>query len=225
MGFYRGPNIVTDGLVFAVDAASTRSYPGSGTTWIDLSGQGNNATLGSNVTYNASGWMDFNGTQNTNSNVAVPINRGELGNNMSIEAFFRYDGSASAGYRPIIGGNDPGAGTEVFFGKNTGNSNFGVQDGNYSGSFVSNYNVFDGEWHHMVYTYASGTGKLYLDGVLRNTGSFSKANDAEQIYIGAEVQEGYWFDGAIPLVRYYTQVLTAVEVAQNYNAQKSRFGL
>ena len=35
-------------------------------------------------------------------------------------------------------------------------------------------------------------------------GSFSKANDAEQIYIGAEVQEGYWFDGAIPLVRYYT---------------------
>ena len=57
MGFYRGPNIVTEGLVFAVDAASTRSYPGSGTTWIDLSGQGNNATLGSNVTYNASGWM------------------------------------------------------------------------------------------------------------------------------------------------------------------------
>ena len=33
MGFYRGPNIVTDGLVFAVDAGSTRSYPGSGTTW------------------------------------------------------------------------------------------------------------------------------------------------------------------------------------------------
>ena len=33
-------------------------------------------------------------------------------------------------------------------------------------------NVFDGEWHHMVYTYASGTGKLYLDGVLRNTRKF-----------------------------------------------------
>ena len=38
MGFYRGPNIVTDGLVFAVDAGSERSYPGSGTTATDLAG-------------------------------------------------------------------------------------------------------------------------------------------------------------------------------------------
>ena len=38
MGFYRGPNIVTDGLVFAVDAGSERSYPGSGTTATDLVG-------------------------------------------------------------------------------------------------------------------------------------------------------------------------------------------
>ena len=36
MAFFRGPNIVTDGLVFALDAGSPRSYPGSGTTWIDL---------------------------------------------------------------------------------------------------------------------------------------------------------------------------------------------
>jgi hypothetical protein len=41
MGFYRGPNIVTDGLTFAVDAASERSYPGSGTTAYDLVGSYN----------------------------------------------------------------------------------------------------------------------------------------------------------------------------------------
>jgi hypothetical protein len=45
MGFYRGPRINRDGLVLALDAGSIRSYPGSGTTWIDLSGSGNNATL------------------------------------------------------------------------------------------------------------------------------------------------------------------------------------
>jgi hypothetical protein len=45
MGFFRGPNIVRDGLVLALDAASPRSYPGSGTTWYDLSGNGNNGTL------------------------------------------------------------------------------------------------------------------------------------------------------------------------------------
>ena len=38
MGFYRGPNIVTDGLVFAQDAASARSYPGQELQyWYDLS--------------------------------------------------------------------------------------------------------------------------------------------------------------------------------------------
>ena len=36
MGIFRGPNIVTDGLVFAVDPGSTRSYPGSGTTTTNI---------------------------------------------------------------------------------------------------------------------------------------------------------------------------------------------
>jgi len=39
-----GPNAVEDGLILALDAGNTKSYPGSGDTWIDLSGQGNNAT-------------------------------------------------------------------------------------------------------------------------------------------------------------------------------------
>ena len=45
MAFSRGPSIVTDGLVLALDAANHKSYPGSGTTWYDLSGNGNNGTL------------------------------------------------------------------------------------------------------------------------------------------------------------------------------------
>jgi len=45
MGINRGPNIVKDGLVLALDAASKRSYPGSGTIWKDLSGNGNHAFL------------------------------------------------------------------------------------------------------------------------------------------------------------------------------------
>ena len=47
MGIAYNPRIVTDGLVLALDAGNTKSYPGSGTTWTDLSGQGNNGTLNS----------------------------------------------------------------------------------------------------------------------------------------------------------------------------------
>ena len=207
---------VTDNIIFAVDFSQPSSYPQSGSTAFDLSGNDNNGTLGSGIGFNSKGWVNFNGTQTSNYNIAVPIDRAELGNNMSVEATFKYEGAAGDGYRPIIGGNDPGAGTEIFFGKNSGNTNFGVQDGNYAGSFVTNYNVFDGEWHHMVYTYDNGTGKIYLDGALRNSGAFTKANNAEQIYIGAEVQEGYWWDGDISQVKYYTKTLSSPEILQNY---------
>jgi len=55
MGFSRGPKIVTDGLVLALDAANTKSYPGSGTTWNDLSGNGNTGTLNNGPTFDRIG--------------------------------------------------------------------------------------------------------------------------------------------------------------------------
>ncbi len=63
MGFYRGPNIVTDGLVFAVDAGSTRSYPGSGTTTTSLVGSAT-GTLNNGVGFTSSfgGGFTFDGT-------------------------------------------------------------------------------------------------------------------------------------------------------------------
>ena len=77
---------------------------------------------------------------------------------------------------------------EFFIGKNTGNTNIGVQDGNYSSTFVTGSNAFDGNWHQIVYTYDSGTGKIYLDGTLKSSGSFTKCNDAEEIMIGIEFE-------------------------------------
>jgi len=47
------PRIITDGLVLCLDAGNPKSYPGSGTTWTDLSGNGNNGTLTNGPTYNS----------------------------------------------------------------------------------------------------------------------------------------------------------------------------
>jgi len=207
------PNIVTSNLLLNVNAGLVMSYPQANTTWYDISGNGYNGDLQNGVSFNSSGWFDFDGT---NDQVATSINRGTLGNNMSVEATFKYTGGSGDAYRPIIGGNDPGTGTEFFLGKNSGNSYFGVQDGNYDGGFVTSVNVFDGQWHHMVYTYNNNTGILYLDGILRNSGYFSKCNDGEQIYIGAEVQEGFWWKGNISQVKYYQKTLSQSEILQNY---------
>ena len=56
-----GPNIITDGLVLALDAGNLKSYPGSGTSWVDLSDSGNNATLTNAPTY-SNGNLTFNGS-------------------------------------------------------------------------------------------------------------------------------------------------------------------
>ena len=51
MAFRYSPKIVTDGLVLSVDAANKKSYPGSGTTWYDLSGNAINGTLTNGPTF------------------------------------------------------------------------------------------------------------------------------------------------------------------------------
>ena len=55
MAYRNGPKIVTDGLVLCLDAAIGKSYPGSGNTWYDLSGNGNNCTL-----YNSPSFLNDN---------------------------------------------------------------------------------------------------------------------------------------------------------------------
>ena len=61
MGLAHSPRIVTDGLVLALDAANTKSYGGSGTTWTDLSGKGNNGDI-DGATHNSDGYFSFDGS-------------------------------------------------------------------------------------------------------------------------------------------------------------------
>ncbi len=56
MSVISGPNIVTNGLVLHLDAANTKSYSGSGTTWTDLSGNGNNGTLTNGPTFDSANY-------------------------------------------------------------------------------------------------------------------------------------------------------------------------
>ncbi|MDP4009580.1 MAG: DUF2341 domain-containing protein [Candidatus Shapirobacteria bacterium] len=159
--------------------------------------------------------LSFDGTDDY---VSTSITRGYLGSRLSVAVWFKFTGSSGDSYRPIIGGYDSGAGTEFFIGKNSGNTNIGLQDGNYISNMVSGSNAFNGNWHHLVYTYDSGTGKVYLDGSLKNTQAFSKCNDSEYIYIGKEDESGgYFFPGQIDDVQVYNYALTATQVKDVYN--------
>lgn len=64
MSTYFGPEISTDGLMLCLDAGNSRSYPGTGTTWYDISGSGGTNFTIQATAYNSSGpkYMDFNGS-------------------------------------------------------------------------------------------------------------------------------------------------------------------
>ena len=75
MAFSRGPSIVTNGLVLALDAANHKSYPGSGTTWFDLSGNSHDGTLTGGPTFNSDngGSIVFDGTDGSDVPVPLPV--------------------------------------------------------------------------------------------------------------------------------------------------------
>jgi hypothetical protein len=183
----------------------------TGTSNIDLTYMG----------YNDNKDLYFNGSSNY---ITTGFTRGTLADNFSIIGYCKYTGTAGRTYSAVFGGKE--AGTEFFIGKNSGNTNIGVQDGNYDGSFVVGSNAFDGNWHQWVYTYGGSTGRFYLDGVLKNTGTFTKCNDAEEIIIGGESEGGgYYWDGYIDKVFIYKRTLTDSDVYDNFIQFRKRYGI
>jgi hypothetical protein len=196
---------------------STRASTGG---LVNLANSSSTITL-ANAGFNATGNLTFNGSSNY---LTAGYTRSTYGNTFTLIAYYKYTGTAGRTYSAIFGGKE--AATEFFIGKNSGDTNIGVQDGNYNGAFVVGSTAFDGNWHQLVYTYNGGIGIIYLDGVQRASGNFTKCNDAEEMIIGGEAEGGgYYFDGSIDKVFIYTRVLSPNEVYDNFVQFKNRYGI
>lgn len=224
MAFAYSPKIVTDGLVFAVDAANTKSYPGSGTTWKDLSGNGNDGTLTNGPTFDSGngGSIVFDGTDDYISFGNPAEVQFIYTNEFSLEAWFNPD--ALSGFKHIIGKTYVNYrvaqnGSAVSFRLDANNLTFQT-----SGILVA------GKWHHMVATWhpATKTARIYINGQLAATGvnnTVDWTDTSANFQLGNSPGENYYFDGKITLGKAYSKTLTPSEVLQNYNALKSRFNL
>ena len=232
MAFSRGPSIVTDGLVLALDAANHKSYPGSGTVWRDLSGNGNNGTLTNGPTYltNNGGVFLFDGTDDIATFPALYylLDDKTYG---TWEVWVKDYGYVAGSYNTAIGSrigkdlsicrDNTTTGIAILANTTTGgNLNWSTGE-----DFVAN------QWQHLVCTYNNGILKFYLDGVYKaqNTSRSGEDINASTTYatgIGGDVGNSTrdW-NGEIGLGRIWNQVLSDEEVQQNYNATKSRFGL
>ena len=243
MSFSYSPKIVTDGLVLYLDAANTRSYPGSDTVWVDLSRSGNTGTLVNGPTFNSGngGSIVFDGTNNfvefgdvldlgTNS---MTVNQWVMLNTVSTQFFLSKALANLQNYRFSTGVNfnSPTNRLVAFM---QGNGGAGT-DINPYGSTILSANT----WFMATFVFErSSTIKIYYNGVLETlTGNatisqwnglnFQSINPFRVGTYTASNNTGVYFptNGKIAITQVYHRVLTPTEILQNYNATKSRFGL
>lgn len=205
------PQIVTNGLVLCLDAANTKSYPGTGTAWTDLSGLGNNGTLTNGPTYSSAnnGSIVFDGVDDR----VDTFNASSL-TNMTIEMWI-YD-TRSSGDRDILTYNG-NSGAYTF------NGTTFRTDGNFlaARSFAGVGNPPLNTWYRFCYV---KNGDLYINetkytgsGTDRTYGTISLGNTRSDI--------NNRLNGRIAAVKIYNRVLTAAEISQNFNATRSRYGI
>jgi hypothetical protein len=232
---YTGPNIITDGLVLALDAANTKSYPGSGTTWYDLSGNGNNGTLTNGPTFDSEnqGSIVFDGT-NDYVNTIDPGYPSSGTNSFSLEIVFRIPAGATwsngGSGTAIIGRGSYAGSIGIIRSSTTNQVSFWVR---LNGGIIFNPSISGisrDQFHHVLGTYnSSGVAKIYHNGnfITEEIGSNVGTLDAGSYRLGGAIAfggvSGEYGQGDISLTKIYNRELSSTEVTQNYNALKSRF--
>jgi hypothetical protein len=158
-------NVVTDGLALHLDAGNLISYMGSGTTWNDISGKGNNGTLVNSPTYNLQnkGYFTFNGSNNYINGVAISSTSG----NNSRTVMIWYKSTANQNLILLDKGsyNIVGQAEQLALGyTNTIGAANAYPPTNSGGIYlafwgndvfypIASTTLFDGNWHFISYTY------------------------------------------------------------------------
>jgi hypothetical protein len=230
---YTGANIIRDGLVLSLDAGSKNSYPGSGTTWYDLSGNSNHATS-SSPQYSGSDGGSFNFPNNTTSVFNTPSYTLVPNGGVTMEAFI-YPTYDTFYLNPGNSSGITGRRSTYIYGMDIGPNvtpggppNTGVElSGGISGNTALPYAITN-TWYHILWTYSTTSVKSYVNGIniFSTSGTYSPQTDTTPFQIGKRWGGfQYAFYGNISIVRWYNRPLSASEAAQNYNAQKTRFNI
>jgi hypothetical protein len=195
MGLGHSPRIVTDGLVLCLDAANARSYPGTGTTWTDRSGNGNDGTLTNGPTFDSDngGILSFDGTNENLTIPSVTFNSIEL---------WCYRTQTFSNWHYLFDAR--GGMSQGWFANGSIGSNW-ASNMYKNGELVSRAMPPQNEWTHL-YIYTNNA-TSYTDDIT----FFSRYSNIE--YLGVDVSQ----------IKIYNKLLTADEVRQNYEATKGRY--
>jgi len=238
MAYQNGPKIVTNGLVLCLDAGNPKSYPGNGTSWIDLSRNGNNGTLTNGPTFSSvnGGSIVFDGTNDyvrVSSTSVIPAST-----SFTFNIWLNYSLSGGAVFRDIVNNREPVTGAGFLF-----TTDFASQNGKIRVQL--NTSAAGNSYTSTGRSIATGTPKcasvivnresnlliFYIDGIFDASFSISglgNISSTRPFDIGWDepfANPQAYFLGTIYSSQVYNRALSAAEILQNYNATKGRFKL
>lgn len=225
MGTHYSPKIVTDGLQLCLDATNLKSYPGSGTTWLDVSGKGKNFSW-NNVSWDSSGFF------NTSGRLATGPASNTFGiNNTSgytvFVVFMTNVGSANALFKFF---GDGGSSRGIFVHPGWSNEFLYFDQG---GCCAENQRTIAsipglyGSWSIAAFRSTVAQRNIFWNGTL----VASNLTAADNINLNGtgvtfnSSDEGYNWDGKLAYFAAYNRGLSQDEYTQNYQALRTRFGV
>jgi len=220
---FTGAPVVDTGLQLWLDAAQTTSYPGSGATWTDLSGAGNNGTLTASPSFSSTtngGTLTFNGSSQyaTTTLSSATISDGTLS-----AWCYPITSPNAANFDGIIDGDLAGSyGTGI-----------GINNGTYQAILNNQFwttigqNVTLNQWVMVSMTFTATTALFYLNGVQVAILSYTRGavSPGTNYLIGKSAANARYFNGGIATAMIYNRALTADEILSNFNALRGRYGI
>lgn len=235
------PATPSDGLILCLDSRNPRSYPGSGTTWFDISGNNNHGTLTSGPVFTNNGFS-FDGVDDYVSVSTLP----SLTSQYTLAAWVRlssirnyhtlfYRGNSTSGdiefysagaLQSITLAHNRNNGGSIFYAANNGSTSGSPNIGNW-GAFPTN------TFTHYVLTYGSNSWRLYKDGfqIGKTIHSVSNPSSTSSTWrIGGTPNTATFtttneWEGLIDNVRMYNRPISTTEVQQLFQAQRARYGV
>ena len=220
--------IIQGGLVLHLDAGNNASYPGSGTTWTDLSGNGYNGTIdGATYSSGGGGNFDFDGA-NDGVVITSASNLHPWGGSASLMMWIKPNGTPT-NWDGLWGGGSGSVGASFNF-EALGRLSLGSDSG--TPRVISSSGVTAGAWSHVACVRDGTTVIFYINGVDAGGGGSwtadapgSTADIVIGQYYGGTVSSNYKFDGNIATTTLYTRALSAGEVEHNFEVMRDRFGI
>ena len=226
-----GPNIAEDGLVLYLDAANPESYPGSGTTWGDLSGNGNDGALVNGPTFDGGNGGSIL-VDGLNDSITLGISSGLDNNEFTVCLWYKPQSHST--YGSIINGKLPNGAFSLFWYNNNSISiqyqdNTGLTRVNGGVWIRSNapLTLLAGTWYH-IHIIGNESNQYYRCGVnaIQSQSQFaSQFIEAPPVWKLGVGKYSNYDNGYTSNIQIYNRILTSQEILQNYNATKARYGL